>query len=100
MRQFIEQPGLEVLVVDGGVRLNALLMMPVATGGSCLGVFAGGKPLLGQMSEPQVVGRIWPAHFGGYPAGVDGVAENVGPDSSDGSGERGDEELAVGVGAR
>ncbi len=46
----------------------------------------------------EVVGGGWAAHAGGYPAGVDGVAEDVGPAAGDGEGERGDEELAVAVG--
>jgi hypothetical protein len=38
------------------------------------------------------------AHPGRYPAGVDGVADHVGPATGNSEGERGDEQLAVAVG--
>jgi hypothetical protein len=50
---------------------------------------------LREVSEPQIVGRARSAHSRWHPAWVDGVAEDVRPESGDGSAERGDEELAV-----
>jgi energy-coupling factor transport system ATP-binding protein len=32
-------------------------MMPVAAGGARVGILAGGEPLLGEVPEPQIVGR-------------------------------------------
>jgi hypothetical protein len=86
---------LELLVMDREGRLGAALVVPVAAGGARLRIVAGGQPLLSQVPEPMVVGRIGAAHLRRHPAGVHRVAEHVRPDARDGDGERRDEELAV-----
>jgi hypothetical protein len=43
---------LQAPVVDGRVRLDAALVVPVATGGAGVGVVARGQPLLGEVAEP------------------------------------------------
>ena len=47
---------LEPPVTDGGMRLGPALVIPVAAGGARLGILASGKPLLGEVPEPQIVG--------------------------------------------
>jgi hypothetical protein len=98
--QLLEEVVLEPLVVDAGGRLGAALVIPVAAGGARFRIIAGGEPDLGEVPEPQIVGRTGAAHLRGHPAGVHRVAERVRPYPGDGSGERGDEELAVRIGAR
>jgi hypothetical protein len=51
---------LEVRVEGRRVRGAALLVVPVATAGAGLGCVAGGEPLLGQVSESEVVGAPGP----------------------------------------
>jgi hypothetical protein len=65
-----------------------------------LGLIAGGQPHLGEVPEPQIVRRTGAAHLRRHPARVHRVAEHVGADPGDGSGERGDQQLAVRIGAR
>ena len=74
-----------------GCGVAASLVVPVAAAGARFGFVAGGEPLLGQVPEPEVVGGSGAAHLGGHPAGVDGVAVDVGPEPGDGDGEGGDE---------
>jgi hypothetical protein len=68
--QVLEQLVLEPPVTDGGMRLGPALVIPVAAGGARLGILASGKPLLGEVPEPQIVGRTGSAHLGGHPARV------------------------------
>ena len=75
------------------------LVVPVAAGAARLGVVTGGEPHLGDVPEAEVVGGTGAAHPRRHPAGVDRVAEHVRPQPGDGDSERGDEELAVRVGA-
>src|SRR5438270_12930008 len=72
----VEQLVLEPLVADGGMRLDVLLVVPVAARGARVCVVARGEPLLREVPEPQIVGRTWAAHPRGHPARVDGVAED------------------------
>ena len=58
----VEELVLEALVVDGPVRVESPLVMPVAAGGPCLRIIAGRQPLLGEVPEPEVVGRAGAAH--------------------------------------
>src|SRR5919202_4057536 len=96
--QIVEQLVLEPAVTDGGMRLDPALVIPVAARGARVGIVAGGKPLLRKVPESQIVGRTWSTHPRRHPARVHGVAEHFRPYPSDGKGERGEEQLAVGVG--
>jgi hypothetical protein len=90
-----KQAVLELRVVDLRVRPAEPLVEPVAVAAAHLGFVTGGQPFLRQVPEPEVVGCAGPAHSGGHPAGIDGVAVHIGPDASDGDGEGGDEQFAV-----
>ena len=96
--EFVEQLSLELCIVDSGMRLHASLMMPIPSASKRFRIIASSKPLLSKMSQPQVIWRIMSPHFGGYPARIDRVAENVRPNSSDGCGKGRHEKLAVRVG--
>jgi hypothetical protein len=67
--QVLEQLVLEPPVTDGGMRLGPALVLPVAAGGARLGILAGGKPLPGEVPEPQIVGRTGSTHLGGIHPG-------------------------------
>ena len=56
----IEQLVLEPLVADRGMRLDPLLVVPVAARGARVCVVARGEPLLREVPEPQIVGRTGP----------------------------------------
>ena len=77
--EIVEQLVLEAWVVDGWMRVESTLVVPVAAGGTRVGVVARGEPLLPEVSESQVVGGAGSTHSRGYPAGVDGVAEHIRP---------------------
>src|SRR4051812_23498251 len=79
------------------VRFELTLVMPVAARDACFVVVARGEPLLGEVSESEVVGRGAAAHSGWHPAGIDGVADDIRPQPRDSYRECRDEELAVGV---
>ncbi len=96
--QFVEQLSLELCIVDHAMRLNASLMMPIPSASKHFRIIASSKPLLSKVSQPQVIWSIRSPHFGRHPARIDRVAENVGPNSSDGCGKGRHEELAVRVG--
>jgi hypothetical protein len=74
--------------VDGGVRLQAALVVPLAAGGARVGIVVDGKPFLGEVAEPWAVGRGGSAHPGGHPPGFDCVGQHVGPQTGEGSDER------------
>ena len=57
----VEQLVLEPLVADRGMRLDPLLVVPVAARGARVCVVARGEPLLREVPEPQIVGRTWAA---------------------------------------
>jgi len=57
----------------GGVGIAEVFVVEVMTGGAGGGVIADGQPGLGFGAFGEVVGCVSATHFGGYPAGVDGV---------------------------
>ena len=67
--EICQQQTLEPRVVGGGVRPLTPLMMTV--------VAVGGKPLLRQVSQAQVVRCPGATHFGWHPARIDGVAVHL-----------------------
>lgn len=68
---------LEPRVVHREMRLLDSLAVPVTPGAERVGIVADGEPLLGERTEPEVVGRARFAHTGGHPAGVDCVAHHA-----------------------
>lgn len=67
--EICQQQTLEPRVVGGGVRPLTPLMMTV--------VAVGGKPLLRQVSQAQVVRCPGATHLGWHPARIDGVAVHL-----------------------
>ena len=73
-------------------------MVPVPAADLRRGILADGEPGLGEVPLVEVVGRAGAAHLRRNPSRVDGVARHVRPAARDGERERGEVELAVGVG--
>src|SRR5689334_871557 len=87
--ELIDELVWEPLLVDGWVRRDSALVVPVAAGGAGARVVACREPFLRQVSEPEIVGCAGSTHLRWHPARVDGVAEDVRPEARDGGSERG-----------
>ena len=73
-------------------------MVPDLAAAGGVGTAADGEPSLGEVALFEDVAGGGAAHSGGYPAGIDRVADDVRPAAGEGEVKRGDEELAVAVG--
>src|SRR5258707_10673582 len=96
--QPVHQLVLESRVTNScGGRLS-LPVVPVAAARGCGGVVADGEPCLGEIARLQIAGCRGAAHLGRDPARIDGVAAYLRPGAREGERERGDVQLALGVG--
>ena len=75
LRQLRDEIVLEACVQRWRRRLLALAVIPETAAGFRGGIFTGRQPGLREMALLQIVGRATPAHFGGHPARIHGVAQ-------------------------
>lgn len=77
--EFRQQRILKSRIARGGMRLQTALVMPITAGNAGPRIFAGDQPLLRQVPQAQIAGRIFAAHLGRHPAGIDRATDHAWP---------------------
>jgi hypothetical protein len=98
LAQFGDELVLEFGIAGLTGRLLLPQMVPVATADHCGRFVAHCQPSLGTLSGVEVHRSRWAAHLRAYPAGIDGIAQDLRPVPRRCERQRYDLQLAFGVG--